>query len=255
MAVVELKSEVAGIVVDADAFFDRLVVEILIFTPGKEALEEGESFFGVFEMAERFGFESEVEIFAGFFGKALDGESTRVEVGKDEFFVGSEFLEGPGESGDRASGFLGAEAGDDSEKLLGVDESGELGPVGFVDVLLHPGAVEGAVGEAVDSEDVAILILQPLFEEIEVVFFKKFKSCLRRKTKPDGECFFFGDPVADRQHVGFENGKGFSPVFGGVNIGAVGEVVVVKLHAGYIAGLAGVASGKENEERKGVGGL
>jgi hypothetical protein len=40
-----------------------------------------------------------------------------------------------------------------------------------------------------------------------------------------------------------------------VNIGAVGEVVVVKLHAGYIAGLAGVASGKENEERKGVGGL
>lgn len=157
MAVFEFEGEVAGVVVDADVFFDGSVIEILLGAPGEEAIEEGEGFCGVFEVAEGLGFESEMEIFASFLGETCDGESAGVEVGEDEFFIGFEFLEGAGEGGDGAAGFLRAESGDDGEELLGVGESGGLGPVGFVDVFFHASAVEGAVGEAIDGENVAVL--------------------------------------------------------------------------------------------------
>ena len=98
MAVIKLEREVAGIVVDTDVIFNRIGIKFFDITPSKKPLEKGEGFFGVFEVAERLGFKSEVEVFARFFGEGLDGKSAGIEVCKNEVFVGSKFLKGTWES-------------------------------------------------------------------------------------------------------------------------------------------------------------
>ena len=63
-AIVEFEREVAGVVVDANALLERFGIEILLFTPLYETREEGEGFFGVFEMTERLRLQAQVEIFS-----------------------------------------------------------------------------------------------------------------------------------------------------------------------------------------------
>ncbi len=58
---VVFEGEVAGVVVDADAVEEGGGVWGFV----GEAVEEGEGFGGVFEVAEGFGFEAEVEVVAG----------------------------------------------------------------------------------------------------------------------------------------------------------------------------------------------
>ncbi len=234
MAIFEFEGEVAGVVVDAEVFFEGLVIQVAFLAPGEEALEKGEGFFGVFEVAEGFGLEAEVEVLAGFFGEGRDGEGAGVEVGENEVFVRFEFLEGAGESGDGATGFLRTEAGDDGEELLGVNEAGGFGPVGLVNVFLHAGAVESAVGEAIDGEDVAVFGSQPVFEEIEVVVFQELKGRLGGEAEANREGFLAGNPVPNSQNIGFKNLESLRPTFSRVDIGAVGEVVAVKLHVGVL---------------------
>lgn len=192
-----------------------------------EAIEKGQGLGGVFEVAQRLGLESEMEVFTGLEGEAFDPESERIEVSENEIFVGFEFLEGAGEGGDGAAAVFGAEAGDDGEELLGVDEAGERGPVGLIDVFFDAGAVEGSVGEAVDGEDVAVFRLEPVFEVIEGGAFEKVEGGLGGETQADGEFFSVGDLVADGEDVGFEDLKSFGPSFGGVDISAVGEVLLI----------------------------
>ena len=98
MAVIKLEREVAGIVVDADVIFNWVGIKFLDITPSKKALKKGEGFFGVFEVAEWFGFKAEVEVFARFFCESLDGKSAGIKVCKNEVFVGSKFLKGTWES-------------------------------------------------------------------------------------------------------------------------------------------------------------
>lgn len=78
VAVVELEREVAGVVVDADMFFDRIGIEVLSGTPGEKAFEKSEGFLGVFEVAQWFGFEAEVKVLAGSFSEGCDGEGAGV---------------------------------------------------------------------------------------------------------------------------------------------------------------------------------
>ena len=78
MAVIKLERKVAGVVVDANVIFDQIGIEFFIITPSKKALKKGESFFGVFEVAKRLGFKSQVEVFACFFGEGLDGKSAGI---------------------------------------------------------------------------------------------------------------------------------------------------------------------------------
>ena len=92
VAVVELESEVAGVVVDADVLFDRVRIEFLDITPSKKALKKGDGFLSVFEVAEWFGFKAEVEVFACFFCKGFDGKCARIKVCENKVFVGSKFL-------------------------------------------------------------------------------------------------------------------------------------------------------------------
>ena len=86
----------AGVVVEADAAFDEGGVAGKI----AEALEEGEGFRGVFKMAERFGFESEVEVFAGLLGQIFDEMGAFFEVSKDFLLVAVEGFVGAGEGRD-----------------------------------------------------------------------------------------------------------------------------------------------------------
>ena len=98
MAVVKLEREVAGVVVDANVIFNRIGIEFFTLTPSKKAFKEGEGFFGVFEVTERLGFKSEVEVFTRFFGEGLDGKSAGIKVCENEVFVGFKFLKGTWES-------------------------------------------------------------------------------------------------------------------------------------------------------------
>ena len=123
-------------------------------------------------MTERLGFQSEVEVFSRLGREVFDRESERVEVLEDEFFVCFEFFEGARRGGNRSTGFGWAKAINDGEELLGVDETGEFGPIGLVDFFLHAGSVEGPVGKSIDGKDVAVLGLEPGLEFIEVVFLK-----------------------------------------------------------------------------------
>jgi len=236
-AVVEFEGEVTGIVVDADAAFD----EVGVGGDGEEALEKGEGLGGVFEVAEGFGFEAEVEVLAGLLREGFDVVGAGFEVAEEGGFVGLEFLEGAGEGGDGAAGVGRAEGGDDGEEVVGVGEAFGGGPIGAVDVFLHAGAVEGAVGEAVDGEDVAVLLGEPGLEGGEVVAGEEFGGGLGGEAEADGVggrgcclCWLatgtvtpLREGVADGEDVGFEDVPGFRPGFGGVDVGAVGEVVVV----------------------------
>lgn len=123
-------------------------------------------------MTERLGFQSEVEVFSRFGREVFDGEGERVEVLEDEFFICFKFFEGTGKGGNRSTGFGWAKAINDGEELLGVDETGEFGPIGLVDLFLHAGSVEGSVGKSIDGKNVAVFGLEPDLEFIEMVFLK-----------------------------------------------------------------------------------
>ena len=98
MAVVKLEREVAGVVVDANVIFNRVGIEFFTITPSKKAFKEGEGFFGVFEVTERLGFKSEVEVFTCFFGEGLDGNSAGIKLREIEASAGSKFFNGTWQS-------------------------------------------------------------------------------------------------------------------------------------------------------------
>ena len=249
MAVVEFEGEMTGVVVDADVFANGGGIDIFFIGPSKKPFEKGEGFFGVFKMSERFRFQSEMEILAGLHREVLDGESEGVEVFKNQFFVGFKFLEGTRKSGNGSAGFFRAKTSDDGEELFRVDEAGELGPVGLVDLFFDAGAVEGAVGKAIDSEDVAVFRFKPGRKFVEAILFEKFLGRLRGEAETNREFFIAGDAVADCEDVGFENVKCFGPSFRWMNVCAVGEMLVLgKLH-GIGRVLAGVWSGTVNWKR------
>ncbi len=229
MAVVELKGEVAGVVVDADVLCEAISAEVAVAAPSEEALEEGDGFFGVFEVAEGLWFEAEVEVFTGFEREGLDEARAGVEVGEDEVFISAEFLKGAGEGGDGAAGVLRAELGDDDEEVIGVGEALFGGPVGLVDFFFDAGAVEGAVREAVDGEDVAVFLDEEGLEEAEVLAIgsDELGGGEGGETEADREGCAICDTVADGEDIGLEDLEGFRPGFCGVDVGAVGEVVLI----------------------------
>ena len=73
-----------------------------------------------------------------------------------------ERLEGAGHRADAAfeTGLVGQKVGQQVRQEVGVDQPLLVLPVRLVDLLLDPHAVEGAVGKAVDREDVEVVRVQ-----------------------------------------------------------------------------------------------
>ncbi len=233
-AVVEFDREVAGVIVDTDTTAKEIGIHGLV----EEALEEGQGLGGVFEVAQRFGFQAEVEVAAGLIGEILDVPGAGFEVRKDGGLVGLEVLEGAGKGGDRAFHPGRDEPGDDFEELGGVSQPLGSRPVGTVDILLHAGPVEGAVGEPVDGENVAVLPGEPRLEGGKVGVLEEFGGGEGGEAEADGirSGGALGKrrhPVPDLEGVLPEDAERFLPGLGRVDVRAVGEVViVVELHAG-----------------------
>jgi len=53
------------------------------------------------------------------------------------------------------------------------------------------------------------------------------------EPEAEGEGLLASELVADGERVGFEHVLGFLPRFGGVDVGAVGEVAEVGFHPGF----------------------
>ena len=105
-------------------------------------------------------------------------------------------------------------------------------PVGLEYFFFDAGAVEVAVGEAVDSENVAVFAVEPGLESVKIFWLKEFFGGAGGEAEADGvglvggEASIFAEAVTHGEDVSFEDVKSVAPRFGGVDVGAVGEVVV-----------------------------
>src|ERR1035437_19789 len=100
LALVVFDGEVAGVVIQSDAAAEGFRV----WGGGGEFGEKGDGFVGVFEVAERFGFQAEVEVVAGLVRENFDFAGQGDEVADDGGFVGVEGFERAGQGGDGALG-------------------------------------------------------------------------------------------------------------------------------------------------------
>ena len=196
----------AGIVVDAEAALDVFAVA--------EGVEEGDGFGGVFDPAEGFGFEAEVEVFTGAVGEACEPRGVGGEVFADEVgvvVVRDEFFVAAWDGGDAAGEAGREEVGEDGEEGFGVFDAGGGAPIGLEDLFLDAGAVELAVGEAVDGEDVAIVLSEPALEDEPGLAVEERACGFCAEAEADGVGLVWGDAVSDFERVGFEGGHGFRP--------------------------------------------
>jgi hypothetical protein len=230
LGVLEFDGEVAGVVVDAEVGEEAVVVGAF----GVEAIEELDDFSGRFYEAEGFRFEVQVEGMSGFLLELVEevdafpellGDGIDLGIGVDEGF------EGAGDGTDAALDGFRQDFREDVEELLCVLEAGGLGPVGCVDLFLDSGAVEGSVGESVNGEDVGVMLLEPVFEGVELVGLGEFGGSGGAEAEADGVGLVGADLLADVEDVGIEVGEDLIPGFAAVDIGTVGQVEAVgELH-------------------------
>ena len=89
-----------------------------------------------------------------------------------------EFLKRAGEVLTLPSIPAGSSCGEQIEQAVGVIEPFAGGPVGRINLFLHPCAMESAEGKSVDREDVAVVLIQPPLELRQSV--PESASCARR---------------------------------------------------------------------------
>ena len=225
--VLVFEREVAAVVVDADASLDLLVVLGVL----QQAVVETQGFLGVLEVPEWLGLEAEMQVALGHVRKSIEESGKLDQVSTNDLLVGVEGLEGAGQGGDRSAHAFRSQLRHDREKLLGVLHSGRGGPVRLIDFLLHPGAMEVAVRETVDREDVGILGNQPILESGELVTLKQLSGGLSRQAKSDGVGLVSAaNEIAHGQRVGSQDRAGLIPRLGGMDVRAVGEVTAGKSH-------------------------
>jgi len=180
--VVEFDGEVAAVEVQTDSLGEAGWCGFFRV----QAMEERDGFRGVFEVAEGFGFEAQVEIDLVGLGQLIDVGGEFDQVFADEGFVGGKGFVGARECGDGATGGFRCDLGDDLEEILGVGDAFVGCPVREEDLLFDASAVEGAVGEAVDGEDAAVVRFEPVFEFLEILVLEKFVGGDGGEAQADG---------------------------------------------------------------------
>ena len=120
-------------------------------------------------MPERLGFQAEVEIVAGLRSQTRRASPPFPPDSGGSRLIRMERLVGSRQRGNRSAGLRAGDRREDAEQILGVIHPRPLGPVRLEDPLLHPRAVEAAIGKAVDGEHIGVRFLQPIAERREVV--------------------------------------------------------------------------------------
>jgi hypothetical protein len=226
--------EMAAVVIDAEVGIDAEIAGMIT----AETIKEPGGFVGGFEVATGFGFESEMKVVAGGAGQLFEEDGELMElIAGDPFgaFIQAESLEGDRDGGDGAlgGGVLRKETGEDLEQASGVVETFGPGPVGGIDLFLHPGAVEAAEGESIDGEDGALMEAEPALEGGEGGGLGQFTGSEVAETETDGERTVGSNAAFDGEGVLFEGGEGLGPGFTPMDVGAIGELKPVgETHGG-----------------------
>jgi hypothetical protein len=229
----KFNGEVAAVVVHAHETQQPFRVDRAFAAP--PGVEKVDRLIGRLEQTARLRFQAEVQVVAGFLRERGDGAAAGGEVGEDRRAAagigGDEALERGRHRADAAADARRHELHEQFEQLHRVRHALGRGPVGRVDLLLHPGAVEAAVGKSVDRENVAVVPLQPAPKRGQRVALRELGGGPLAQAQTDGVRATGGHATAHRQHMALEGGERFRPGFAAVDIRAVSEMDAgVELH-------------------------
>ena len=92
--------------------------------------------------------------------------------------------------------------------------------------------MKGPVGKPIDCEDVAVLTGEPVLKKREVIFFHQLPGGEGGESQSDGVGFVAPDDlIPDLEGVLLQHTEGFCPGLGRMNVGAIGEMMlVVEVH-------------------------
>src|SRR5262249_9942427 len=114
--------------------------------------------------------------------------------------------------------------GENVSKSVAVFEPFLKAPIWLIDVLLDAPAVEGAIGESVDGEDIKTIPGEEIFEFGKRFLVREILGCDRRKPKPNSHgmvrrsfFFYLWQIFAKRR-------TRFWPGLSAMNVGAIGQV-------------------------------
>jgi hypothetical protein len=227
----KLDREVAAVVIHADvaAQVGRTGIG------GQPIAEEGHCLRARFKEAARLGLEAEVQVAAGAGGHLLGVAAGGADVREDRLppggLAGDELLEGAGHGADAAGDARRHERGDEVDEVVGIAEALRRGPVGRVDLFLHAGAVETAVGKSVDRENVAVVPLKPALKLHQLAGRDQLAGRALAEAETDRVGPARGDAGADREGEFFQRAERLRPRLAAVDVGAVGQVdAVAELH-------------------------
>ena len=226
----ELNGEMAGVVVQADELEEIAILRVLI----EVEAEELQRLAARLKQTERFRLQTEVQIVPALFGHLFDVLAAEAQVGENgRELIGAdvEGLVRAGQGAHAAAHACGQKLSEEVKEQVRVVEPLLCGPVRLEDLLLHPRAVKGAVGEAIDGEDVAAVLIQPAAEFIELARLVELLRRLGAETQANAIRIAAADAVFDAEGVLFEATPCLLPRFAAMDVRAVAEVdVVVESH-------------------------
>jgi hypothetical protein len=135
-----------------------------------------------------------------------------------------ERLEGARHGADAAKAALGQKGREVVGRAVGEGEAQVGRPVRLVDLLLHPDAVERAVGEGVDREDVGAVGVEEIREPCERAGCRQRLRRDPREPQPDAEGAVGRHRRLDRGQMPREARLDLLPALARMDVGAVGEV-------------------------------
>src|SRR2546429_3834992 len=97
-----------------------------------------------------------------------------------------ELLERAGNGADAALDAVGHELSEQIEQPVRVFDALVRGPVRGIDLFLDAGAVELSIGESIDRENVAVVLVEPSPERQQRGFVRKLARGLVAQAQPDG---------------------------------------------------------------------
>ena len=137
-------------------------------------------------------------------------------------------LERAGHSADTAFHTLGQQLHQQIRQFVGVTQPFIVAPVGKINFLLDPRAVEGPVGKPVDGEDVKLVASQEFAELGKCVAAAQFARRAGRQAQPDPKQRVRRYAIAHRGKITFDVRADLGPRFSRVDVAAIGQMRPVR---------------------------